>query len=93
MEYLKAQLREGLSSSSSRALQHLKENPKDHTIRRLLIHCFILNKEPQYAQIHLRYLINIGIATKAEKKDLELLRNRKPTQYYPLSFIQLEDPP
>ena len=92
LEYLKAQLREGLSTGIPQALQLLKEKPKSHDIRRLLIHCFILNKEPQDAQVHLRYLINMGVASKTEIKDLKLLRNRKPTEHYPLSFIQLEDP-
>ena len=92
LEYLKAQLREGLSNSIPQALKILKKKPKSHDIRRLLIHCFILNNEPQDAQIHLRYLINMGIANKAEINDLKLLRNRKPTKYYPMSFIQLEDP-
>ena len=92
LEYLKSQLREGLASSTSLALQFLKDNPKNYEVRRLLIHCLLLNKDSQYAQIHLRYLIKHNVATKEEKNDLMLLRNRKPTQYYPLSFIQLEDP-
>ena len=92
LEYLKAQLREGLASSTSQAVQFLKEHPKNYEIRRLLIHCLIHNNDSQYAQIHLRYLIQENVATEAEKNDLILLRNRKPTQYYPLSFIQLEDP-
>ena len=92
LEYLKAQLREGLASSTSQAVQFLKEHPQNYEIRRLLIHCLLRNNDPQYAQIHLRYLIQENVATEAEKKDLILLRNRKPTQHYPLSFIQLEDP-
>ncbi len=91
-EYLKAQLREGLASSISQALVILKKNPRDNKLRRLLIHCMIVNKETQYAQVHLRYLINNGVATKEEKKDLTFLRNRKPTQHYPLSFTKLQDP-